>query len=274
MPIDLHTLLLPNPLDANDPITFGSVGEDVRFGDGLTGASSPPLSTSSIQLASGGVWGGRQTEQAQSVSVDAPWTESTSTLMSLRALMRAKHVPFQMQWRGLGWPTSLELMRWVRPDGYESYVDEDAAHGSVHRLRLRFLAEDTNVYSATPTIEDRTAASSHSFTATNAGIYEAHGGPRSAWTVNFTASGGSVVNPWIQIGSRRVRWGLTLTSGQILTMADDRTSRIGSLRQDGRATTPGQAAVDWPTLPPGASTVTAGADSGSFALEFGYRSTW
>ena len=152
---------------------------------------------------------------------------------------------------------------------------QEAGVKNVWRIaNVRFLAEDPVIYGAATT-ESRTAASSHSFTATNAGTHATRSGR--AWTLELTASG-SVVNPWIEIDdgdtARRIDFPVTLTTGQVLTVDSDRQTWIGTQRISALPTTPGEDAPDWGVLGVGSNDVDLGADSGSFAVEFVYRATY
>lgn len=279
MPIPANTIVLPNPVTPAEPLTFGSLPERVRFGDGIGGFGAAPLTTPGTPHHAGGVWGGRQREGAQSVTIDAPWTDDPNVLMALRALMGAHPDPsdlIDLRWQGLGFPDEHSML--VRPDGYETYADEDAVEGGVWVLRLRFLAEDPTVWSADPTVVNRTASGGHSFTATNSGTRTVQASAlRGAWSLVLTASGGSVTSPWVQIAGRRVTWqGLTVPSGESLTVTRDRQSTLSPTGApvNGYARTPGEAAPHWPVLAPGSSTVTMGCASGSFTVAWSHWSSW
>lgn len=170
-------------------------------------------------------------------------------------------------------PTGQDIQVWARPLGAEASITViEAGVKSVWRLgSVQFQADDPVIYTATPTVESRSASGSHSFVASNAGTCETRNGR--AWTLEFTASG-SVTNPWIEIEGQRVVFPTVMSTGQVLTVTTDRQTYIGSSRISGLPSTPGESAPNWPTLTPGDNDVSFGADAGSFAAEFSWRSTW
>jgi hypothetical protein len=163
---------------------------------------------------------------------------------------------------------------WCRPIGAE-VPQTTQQHGVGNDWRVAgtsFLADDPVIYGAEE-VENSSAAGSHSFTVVNGGSFATRSGR--AWQLELTASG-SVTNPWIEIGDRRVVFTATLTSGQVLTVDADRQTWIGSQRISALPTTPDADAPDWGILEPGeeGNAVTLGASSGSFAVAFKSRPTW
>lgn len=255
-------------------IVIGKSGDDAYLGAGLAGLGIAPITTPSTQRADGGVAGGRQVEGAQTLTIEAPWTDDPEALMALRNLMHARPDPddlIEVAWAGFGWPD--EHVVFARPNGMEPIVTEDTVNG-VYGFDLRFLLEDPTVYSYTPTVVTRsTPATSHTFTVENEGLHETRAGR--AWTLSATTSGGSVFEPFVEINGVRVFVeGRTMAAGTSWTIDEHRIWRRGSLSLDGYAKTPGQVAPNYPTLAPGENTVVLGASSGSFTAVFTHRSTW
>lgn len=241
---------------------------------GIDGLGSPDFTTPTIpHFLAGGLVGGRQTPGSRTLEIDA-WTADPDNIAALSGLMDVRPDPTDV------FPLTIEdiivtgsRVLFVRPDGFDYLFDEDAFQ-SVVGLRLTFLAEDPVIYGAAVT-ESRSAAGSHSFTATNAGTHATRSGR--AWTLELTASG-TVVNPWIEIDdgdtARRIDFPVTLTTGQVLTVDHERQTWIGTQRISALPSTPSEDAPDWGVLGVGPNDVDLGADSGSFAVEFVYRSSW
>ncbi len=143
---------------------------------------------------------------------------------------------------------------------------------------IQWLAADPTIYSA--------VAGNQSFggggdpvttvdlTVTNNGTMQSPSGR--AWTLRITAHG-TVTNPSIRrTGTGQVvTWaGLTMTSGQVLEVDENRCSWIGALGVDGYVTSGGSDFPNWPTLPPGESTIRIACASGALSGNFHPRSTW
>lgn len=263
---------------SGSPIVIGDAGtDDVLLQGGVTtGLGMPSFDTPTLPTyMTGGVTGGRQSVQARVVEIDAAVVDD-AVLPALSSAMAPRPDPTDVLALSIvdapPFVTGTCTL-YARPDGYDLSYDKLAWLGGV-RVRLMFLAEDPVIYGAAVT-ESRTAAGSHSFTATNAGTHATRSGR--AWTLELTASG-TVVNPWIEIDdgdtARRVDFPVTLTTGQVLTVDHERQTWIGTQRISALPTTPSEDAPDWGVLGVGPNDVDLGADSGSFAVEFVYRSSW
>lgn len=250
---------------------------------GVSGLGSPDFTTPTTpRFLAGGVAGGRQLPGARTVEVEA-FTLDPAALAALAGLMDVRPDPtdvFELTLEDVVVPGNRYLF--VRPDGFDWLYNEDAYHeligdpgeeipdrSTVTGMRLLFLAEDPVIYSAATTSTGTTIE------VENVGTHATRSGR--AWTLELTASG-TVVNPYVQIASttstKRVNFPLTLTTGQVLTVTEDRQTYVGTDRVSGIPYTPGEPGPDWGILYPGENTVTLGADSGSFSVEFVWRSTW
>jgi hypothetical protein len=111
-------------------------------------------------------------------------------------------------------------------------------------------------------------------TVTNEGTFASPSGR--AWTLRIQAHG-PVVSPYIRISAHNesITWrGLAMTSGQVLTVDEFRSSWIGSEGQDGYVRSDDSDFPNWPILRPGVQTFRVGCVSGLISGNLHPRSTW
>lgn len=272
------------PAEPDDFAIGTGIDSDAILRGGITGLGSPDYNTpTSPRFLTDGVAGGRQLAGARTLELDA-FVLDPAKLVDLAALMGPRPDPtdvYALTLENVIVPGNRYLF--VRPDGYDWLYNEDTYHeltgeeeapplpdrSTVTGLRLIWLAEDPVIYGAA-TVETGTT-----ITVENVGTHATRSGR--SWTLEITASG-TVINPYVQIASststKRVNFPLTLSTGQVLTVTEDRQTYVGSERVSGIPYTPGEPGPDWGILYPGENTVTLGADSGSFGVEFTWRSTW
>jgi len=143
---------------------------------------------------------------------------------------------------------------------------------------VQWLAADPTIYSATAGDlafgGGGSPVTTVDLTVTNNGTMESPSGR--AWTLRLTAHG-TTTSPSIRNveSGQVVTWaGLSMTSGQVLEVDVNRSSWIGSLGVDGYVTSGGSDFPNWPTLPPGESTIRIACATGALSGNFHPRSTW
>ena len=143
----------------------------------------------------------------------------------------------------------------------------------VHLYDATWVAPDPTIYTvAATTVNGTPANDTHSLAFTNVGNVRSNGGR--AWTIQITAST-IIKSPFIQLGTQRVEWtGLRIMPGQSLYVGSDRHSFVGSLAVDGYARSGTNRFLNWPTMPPGLNTFTAGCLTGTCTAQLVARSTW
>ncbi|QXC59325.1 hypothetical protein KSP35_13025 [Aquihabitans sp. G128] len=141
---------------------------------------------------------------------------------------------------------------------------------------IAFTAVDPVLYSAETVITRATPAGTQTLPLDNVGSRTTK--PGRALTLAITAVT-NCANVYIEAGGRRTTWNEYLLAGQTLTLDAGRISRIGSQRIDGKlrgnnlAGLMASKAPRWPRIPPGESTVTVGAQFGTFTVVAKHRST-
>lgn len=279
--------LLPDAITYQG-ITIGSQGSDIYFAQGVTGWGQPSYAMPSTPRQAGGEFGGQWSANGQTYTVNA-WLDAgdvndrnVATLMAIRSAMRLRPNPTDevaLAWSGLLWPG--EVCAFVRPSRCEPAVDEDAAVSGAVGLDLQWVASDPTVYSyaqQVETIPTGSPVSTSTFEVANAGVLVPWA--RRAWEFRMTAHG-TLVAPKIRVDHEDGTFeqielsGLTMTSGQVLTIGDDLYPKVngnivsGRIRSTTEAGGPARAPRWWRLLhstgSDGENVVTMTATSGSFS---------
>ncbi len=244
-------------------------------GVGVTGLGTAPRTTVLTPSPTGGDVPGPSQSRAATIRVDQLRTTNRDHLLrfigSMAELPPDAEEPLLLH--NLLWPGTVQV--WARPEACEPVVNalslgvgEWRANGTV------WTAADPTVYAADPDVIDATPASTQTLTFTNDGTRSTQNGR--AWTATITAVGSPVVSPYVELDGHRVTWaGLTIPTGDTLTIGADRHTYLEGVGVDGYRWSGGSPDPDWPITEPGDNVFTFGrASGGTIDAELTARSTW
>ena len=271
---------LPPDTLSFDGFMIGSTGANAHLGRGIQGFGHGQHRTFMTDRTAGGQAHGRSVRSALVLEVDA-WAPAT-VLADLRARMDARmnaEDVLPLSWRGLGWPTAVELVAYVKPTAFDFNVDErilprGVEPGVVEGLRCQWIAGDPHVYEleATP-FEQASPASLVTWIYTNPGPITPKGrmGGR-AWTVEVTAAT-TVHRPYLLCGSRRVSFrNVTMAPGDVLVVGPDRIPTVNGAPVVGSSGSPSRPDPAWPILDAGLERAfRIGCESGTFTATGEFR---
>lgn len=267
--------------------TFGSIenGDDftVLGATGIKGLGQAPRRTQGTDRQGPGRVGGSSWSSAREITVTVR-TDDRSKMLALDAAMDPRPNPFDvlpLTMRGLLWGDEVSVCSFVRPERCEPNVDTQAVGLGDYRADLMWIADDPVIFSdelhqeAYGGVGDGGPVAYKDISFTNAGL-SATTSPR-AWTWRLTAHG-TTTDPYItnqDHPDESVRFvGLTMTSGQVLEVYDDRTAMVGDRHVEGLIRSRGYRYPNWPVQRPGSNTWRVGAISGTVSGLIRHRDTW
>jgi hypothetical protein len=248
----------------------------------VSGLDLPPFETTLTRGQRNGAIGGAQ--WAREATVQARLLALSSVrLLQLRQAMKPRPRPTDEQplkFEGFGFPSTHRM--WVRPTLCQYRLGAGNIAAEVFVVDCAWTSTDGLVYSDTQTTHSFSGTSA-AFKVNNLGMEVGTAGR--AIEVRITATGGPVVSPWVRFDHPGGTWervtfdGLTIGTGQTLTIAGDRIPRVGTQIVSGRMRSQTQAggptrAPRWWRLTPGESDVTVGRSSGTMTGSVRIRSVW